>query len=96
MNQVIIDAITEQRLLSLWWQGGTRTVQPHAYGLNTKGNDMMRSWQVSGFSRSHKIPAWKPILVNDARSFVMLDDHFDPHDQYQPNDKHLTHIYAQI
>lgn len=96
MNQLICDAITRRCLLSVWWQGGTRIVQPHAYGINTKGNPMMRCWQVSGHSRSGKVQWWKPLLVNEARDFEILDETFEPHHEYRMNDKHMTQIYCQI
>lgn len=96
MNPLIIDAIHKRHLLSLWWQGGLRTVQPHAYGINTRGNEMLRCWQVSGYSRSNKVPGWKPILVGGVHSITLLDDNFEQHAEYKKNDRHLITIFAQV
>ena len=96
MNPLICNAINEQHLLQLWWEGGARIVQPHAYGINTKGNEMLRCWQVSGYSRRDGNKKWKPILVDHAHSFEILDDTFETHFEYRMNDKHMIQIFAQI
>lgn len=96
MNPIICEAINEQRLLSLWWEGGERIVQPHAYGINARDNEMLRCWQIDGYSKSGRVPGWKPLLTEEAHSFTILEDTFEPHRQYRQNDKHMTEIFAQI
>lgn len=47
----IVKAINEKRLLSVFYDGGERKIAPCCYGNGSRGQKLLRCWQVSGFSQ---------------------------------------------
>ena len=45
MNQTIINAINNMGILSFIYKGKPRVVEPHAYGMGSDGNDLLRAYQ---------------------------------------------------
>ncbi|MCG7935535.1 MAG: hypothetical protein JAY68_12860 [Candidatus Thiodiazotropha taylori] len=54
MDQSICDAIKNLQLITLRHNWGTRTVEPHAYGINDNGDVFIRVYQISGARESGK------------------------------------------
>ncbi len=48
MKQTIIDAIKGRNLLEFSYDGHQRVVEPHTFGVSTKGNDSLSAYQVEG------------------------------------------------
>jgi hypothetical protein len=60
MNQQICNAIRERRLIRFYYDGYQRIVQPYAYGIHKDtGNEVLRAYQVGGYSSSGDIPDWR-------------------------------------
>lgn len=90
MNQSICQAISEKRLLSLSYHWGHRVVEPHAYGLNDNGHELLRVYQVSGASDSGKPSGWKLLRLDEVANIQLLDDFFhEPRQGYKRGDKAL-------
>lgn len=98
MNSVICGAIGEHRLLRLNYHWGQRIVEPHAYGLNDNGHELMRVFQVSGASESGEPHGWKLLRVDEIHGLEVLKEHFgDPRPGYKHGDKAMDrHIYCQL
>ena len=64
MNHSIINAIQQKKLISLSYDGITRTVEPHAYGVSSKGNELLRCFQVKGDHNSDKPHVWDLLTVS--------------------------------
>ena len=45
MNQTIINAINNMEILSFTYKGNPRVVEPHAYGMGSDGDDLLRAYQ---------------------------------------------------
>lgn len=95
MGQIIIDAIDGQNLLQFDYEGEQRVVEPHCYGVTTKGNEAIRAYQVDGYSSSGRM-GWKLYDLAKADSIEMLEDTFDVRPDYKPGDKGMTEIYCEI
>ena len=57
MNSDICTAINERRLLEIFYDPGSRIIEPHALGLGSDRNELLRAFQVSGasgFARFHR------------------------------------------
>ena len=64
MNQAIIDGIKTKHLLRLEYHGYFSIVEPHTYGVNQKGNEVISCYQVSGGSESNEPQDWKLLLIS--------------------------------
>jgi hypothetical protein len=95
MNKVIIEAIEGQYLLQFDYEGKQRIVEPHCYGLTSKGNEAIRAYQVDGFSSSGKM-GWKLYDLAKATSFIVLEDTFAIRSDYKPGDKGMIEIFCEL
>ena len=97
MNQSICDAIASKAILSIFYDGGTRVIEPHCYGVSTAGNEVLRCYQISGHSNSGKNSGWKLLRTDQISAMANTGDIFiEPRPHYNPNDKHMTRIYCSL
>lgn len=100
VRETLVAAIGDRRLVRLWYNGGFRTLELHAYGRGTKGHDLLRAYQTEGHSESGEHEGWKLLIANgpDGLSeLTMLDESFlGPRPEYRQNDKAMVEIYAQL
>ena len=95
MNTEIIDAIKNQNVITFDYEGEFRTVEPHCYGVTTKGNEAIRAFQIDGYSSSRKM-GWKLYDLSKADDIEVLDETFDIRDDYKKGDKGMSRIFAEI
>lgn len=96
MRQTIMQAIENMQLLEFDYDGGTRIVEPHCYGLTTKGNEAIRAYQVDGYSSSGKM-GWKLYDLSKASSINLLDQTFaSPRDGYSQGDRGMSEIFIEL
>ena len=67
MNNLICQAIKEMRKVRISYKGGTRVIEPHAFGYDTQRKRKLRAYQVSGYSESRNTQGWKLLDVDDRR-----------------------------
>jgi hypothetical protein len=90
MRDTIIEAIKSRRLIEFSYDGGVRTVEPHCYGQSRKGNDVVRAFQVGGYSSSGKM-GWKLYDLSKVYSLTLLDEVFDgPRTGYTKGDSEMV------
>lgn len=93
----IAAAIQDRNLLSFMYDGFSRTVEPHTYGLDTKGHMAHRAYQVGGGSDSREYVGWKLFHVHEMLGISVLPQIFvDPRPGYKRGDKAFTSIKAQL
>lgn len=95
MNTEIINAIRNQNVITFDYEGESRTVEPHCYGVTTKGNEAIRAYQIDGYSSSGKM-GWKLYDLSKADNIDILDETFDVRDDYKKGDKGMSRIFAEI
>jgi hypothetical protein len=95
MNTEIINAIKNQNVLTFDYDGAPRTVEPHCYGITTKGNEAIRAYQVDGYSSSGKM-GWKLYDLSNADNIEIINETFDVRDGYKKGDKQMSRIFAEI
>jgi hypothetical protein len=97
MNLLICEAISQMRLLDFYYDNNHRIVEPHAYGINDKGHQVLRCFQVGGSSNSHKAPYWRLFLENDMRELNITQQKFSSaRPGYKRNDKNMVRIFSQL
>ncbi len=96
MNEDIIAAIETKSLLEFTYDGESRIVEPHCYGLTTKGNEAIRAFQVDGYSSSGKM-GWKMYDLSKAEDINVLEDKFSSsRPGYRKRDKGMDEIFIEL
>jgi len=96
MNSILLQAIQQTKVLELRYHGYSRIVEPHAYGRDKDGDEILRCYQTSGGSESGERVGWKLLKVRDAFSFHLADTTFSARPEYKRNDKAMNHVIAQL
>lgn len=97
MNAIIANAIRNKRVLRFTYRGHARTVEPHAYGVSSANNEVLRCYQTAGTSESGAVPDWKLMLVNEISGLSDAGTGFaGPRPGYKKDDKGMTTIYVQL
>jgi len=97
MNKIIIDAINTKHTLRVEYHSYFRIVEPHTYGLNKAGHEVVSCWQTSGGSESNEKQGWKILLVREIRAISMTDTLFqNARIGYKRDTETFSRIYAQL
>jgi hypothetical protein len=76
MNEVLLRAIREKRVIALTYKGGPgRTAEPHDYGI-IDGRERLLAYQLTGASSSGSPHGWKDLAVADIGDLELLDRTF--------------------
>lgn len=68
-------AISERKLIRFSLDGGSRVAEPHDYGVR-KGKAQLLVYQLSGVSRSGRLPDWRWVDLSRATDFEVLEKSF--------------------
>ena len=60
---IIAAAIDERQRLSFFYDGHTRIVEPHTFGVDKHNREMLCGYQTAGTSASGKPVGWKFFLI---------------------------------
>ncbi len=98
MNLLICQAISSNKVLKLVYHWGFRLVEPYAYGMNHKGHELLRSYQIGGASDSGEPVGWKLFRVDEINQLQETAVHFSRERKgYKRDDKALDRqIYCQL
>ena len=98
MRTEICSAINSKQVIEFYYDGGTRFVEPFCYGIHkTTKNEVLRGYQISGYSESGEPVGWKLFRVDDISSLTITNEHFSGiREYYNPNDKAITTIYCHV
>jgi hypothetical protein len=47
MNALLVSAIEKKLIIEFLYDGSLRRVEPHTYGINHKGNEVLSAYQIS-------------------------------------------------
>lgn len=97
INQTIINAIKNMEVLSFIYEGNPRIVESHTYGMSSGGDDLLRAYQVGGYSSSGKLPKWRLFEVNKIYNLSPTGEKFNGvRPGYHRNAQVMDYIYAQL
>jgi hypothetical protein len=96
MNSILLQAIQQAKVLELRYHGYARIVEPHAYGRDKVGDEILRCYQTSGGSESSERVGWKLLKVREAFSYHLTDTVFSTRPEYKRNDKAMNYVIAQL
>ena len=94
--QKLVPATTDRKVLAFEYDGKARLVEPHAVGINKKGEAVMRGFQFTGDSAT-SASAWKLFTVSKMEALTILDmiSHA-PRPGYKAGDKAMSEILAEL
>jgi hypothetical protein len=103
MEDLICRAITERRLLSIYYEGAIyyegeyRRIEPHVFGKSRRGSVVLRAYQVEGYSDSGEPHFWKMFDLRKIEIVNLLYEHFPgPRPEYNPRDPVITDVICQL
>jgi hypothetical protein len=97
IHQQLTTAIQKRLLVSFIYNGCQRTVEPYILGKLHTGHEALSAYQISGYSSSHQVPAWKNFALEKILSLHLLSQHFRINQtDYNPHDPQFIKIYKEI
>ena len=94
---VIAAAIHERQRLSFSYDGHARIVEPHTFGVDKRGREILCGYQTAGASMSGKPVGWKFFLIAKIAGLRLTEERFAmPRPEYQHNDGAFLKIVAQL
>ena len=99
MYLTIFQSIEKCHLLHFYYDGYFRVVEPHAYGIDRRGRNVLYGFQIAGTDLFGRHRGWKCYVVDRIECLHALDAHFlGPHVGYKGSA--VTHnwqrLYAEI
>src|SRR6185503_8521093 len=95
MESTICQAIEEHHLLWLRYRGERRIVEPHIYGEDSHGRELLSAYQIAGGSRSGQPVGWKLFDMEKIEDVEVLSRRFpEPEPAYNAGDKTFSKVYA--
>lgn len=94
---VLIDAMGQSKTVSFLYDGKVRIVEVHAIGLSSKGDVLVRGYQVGG-SSSRPLPAWT-LYSESKMAAVSFDEGIAsqaPRPGYSQGDKQMAEVIVEI
>jgi len=96
MLNTIIDAINNKSVLSFTYKGIDRVVEPHAVGVSTAGNEVLRCYQIEG-GHNKQGHDWDLCTLSKILNLSLTGDSFSSaRPGYAKGDKGMSRIYAEI
>lgn len=97
-NVIITQAIRERRKLQFNYQGRTRVVDPHVFGVSSKGNEIILCWQTGGSSsKPGDLPNWRMFETDKIQGLQITNDNFTPRAQSRnPFESDIRTAYVSV
>jgi len=97
MRLQICEAIKRRRLLMFGYGDFVRVVEPHLFGVNSAGHEMLSAWLRPGHSRTDPDGGWRNYLTSEITNLQMLDETFaGPREGFNPADPRMQETYCVL
>jgi hypothetical protein len=85
-------------LVTFYYDGGRRIVEPYCHGASAAGHDLLRGYQTAGYSRSGTSHGWKMFRVDSLSGLALTSEVFsDVRPDYDPvRDDKIVTIHCRI
>ncbi len=88
LDNLIINAIAEKKIIEFNYDGYLRVAEPHVYG-TLDGKYELLVYQIGGGSSSDGIPNWRRVKLNKVSNIVVTDRTFKGKRRF-PSGKHSS------
>ena len=97
MRPLICEAIRKRRLLMFGYGDSIRVVEPHLFGINSAGHEMLSAWLRPGHSRSDPDGGWRNYLTSEIVNLQLLDEAFDgPREGFNAADPRMREVFCRL
>jgi len=97
MNDIIIEAIKNRKLLEFYYKNHHRIVEPHTLGISSKGNENLSAFQIDGTSESIVVPDWGLFTIDKIVDLKILNESFlGTRPKYSKGDSRMIEIYKEL
>lgn len=97
MNQLIYNAIANKQVISFNYDGHSRIVEPHTYGISKTGKETLRGYQTGGTSDRGSIPDWRPFTISKIQNLQVTDKNFSNiRPGYTKSDSIMSKIFIEL
>ncbi|MDO8267796.1 MAG: hypothetical protein Q7T32_08175 [Moraxellaceae bacterium] len=86
MEEIIIQAIAQKKLVEFNYQGRPRIAEPHVYGI-TNGVKQLLGFQVRGHSSRGNLPDWRRFDLHEIIDLRIIEESFPGRRPY-PSGRH--------
>lgn len=95
VNLEFVEVVNSREVVEIIYQRQRRVVEPHCYGVNKKGNQVIRAYQVGGYSSSGSM-GWKIYLVDEIERLVRSGTTFEVRREFEKGDSAMQKIFAEV
>lgn len=93
----ICDAIRSRMVIRFYYRGGIRVVEPHCHGISTDKSEVLRAYQIGGYSNSGQHVGWKLIAIDKIHGIRPEGTTFIVNRHgYDPNDRSMSTIHCSV
>lgn len=97
MNDIIIEAIENRKLLEFFYNDHHRVVEPHTFGVSKKGNENLSAFQIDGTSERNNVPDWGLFTIDKIVNLKIRNETFDgARPKYSKGDSRMIEIYKEL
>lgn len=97
MKDIIIDAIENRKLLEFYYKDHYRVVEPHTFGVSSKGNNSLSAFQIEGTSERNNVPDWGLFNIDNMEGLKILKESFEgTRPKYSKGDIRMIEIYIEL
>jgi len=97
MNDIIIEAIENRKLLEFFYKDHYRVVEPHTFGVSSKGNENLSAFQIDGTSERNNVPDWGLYTIDKIVNLKILNENFvGTRPKYTKGDSRMIEIFAEL
>ena len=97
LRELLCAAIRRRSLVMFEYGDLIRVVEPHRFGVNSAGHEMLSGWLRAGYSRSDPAGGWRNYLLSDVSALQVLDAPFaGTRPGYTANDPRMREVHCQL
>ncbi|MEO6527163.1 MAG: hypothetical protein ABIP93_11100 [Gemmatimonadaceae bacterium] len=97
LRQQLCAAITRRSIVMFEYDDLIRVVEPHRFGINSAGHEMLSGWLRAGYSRSDPAGGWRNYLLGDVSALQVLDAPFaGTRPGYTAHDPRMREVFCQL
>jgi len=97
LREQLCAAIRRRSLVMFEYGDLIRVVEPHRFGINSAGHEMLSGWLRAGYSRSDPAGGWRNYLLSDVSALQVLDAPFaGTRPGYTVHDPRMREVHCQL
>ncbi|MFL5619703.1 MAG: hypothetical protein ACJ79A_15075 [Gemmatimonadaceae bacterium] len=97
LREQLCAAIRRRSLVMFEYGDLIRVVEPHRFGINSAGHEMLSGWLRAGYSRSDPAGGWRNYLLGDVSALQVLDAPFaGTRPGYAAHDPRMREVYCEL